>query len=124
MNPVHHQSVPTAPPKRPVCLRLQCKTHQPPSTGKELPCPPRERHEPTAARHQVRAARTSGALLSNASRKWQQGSAAAILLAAPPLPCWSPPWVMVRSPFLTQSVTVRRSRRSLLRVMITSPTLA
>src|SRR5215218_1415236 len=48
MNPVHHQSVPTAPPKRPVCLRLQCKTHQPPSTGKELPCPPRERHEPTA----------------------------------------------------------------------------
>ena len=34
-------------------------------------------------------------------------------------------WVMVqRSPFLTQSVAVRRSRRSLLRVMITSPTLA
>ena len=33
--------------------------------------------------------------------------------------------VMVhRSPFLTQSVAVRRSRRSLLRVMITSPTLA
>ena len=29
-----------------------------------------------------------------------------------------------RSPFLTQSVAVRRSRRSLLRVMITSPTLA
>ena len=39
-------------------------------------------------------------------------------------PCW-PMWVMVqRSPFLTQSVAVRRSRRSLLRVMITSPTLA
>ena len=36
-----------------------------------------------------------------------------------------PTWVMVqRSPFLTQSVAVRRSRRSLLRVMITSPTLA
>jgi hypothetical protein len=33
--------------------------------------------------------------------------------------------VMVqRSPFLTQSVPVRRSRRSLARVMITSPTLA
>ena len=33
--------------------------------------------------------------------------------------------VMVhRSPFLTQSVAVSRSRRSLLRVMITSPTLA
>ena len=33
--------------------------------------------------------------------------------------------VMVqRSPFLTQSVAVRRSRRLLLRVMITSPTLA
>ena len=31
-------------------------------------------------------------------------------------------WVMVqRSPFLTQSVAVSRSRRSLLRVMITSP---
>ena len=29
-----------------------------------------------------------------------------------------------RSPFLTQSVAVRRSRRSLLRVMIMSPTLA
>ena len=29
-----------------------------------------------------------------------------------------------RSPFLTQSVAVRRSRRSLLRVMIRSPTLA
>ena len=29
-----------------------------------------------------------------------------------------------RSPFLTQSVAVSRSRRSLLRVMITSPTLA
>ena len=29
-----------------------------------------------------------------------------------------------RSPFLTQSVAVRRSRRLLLRVMITSPTLA
>ena len=29
-----------------------------------------------------------------------------------------------RSPFFTQSVAVRRSRRSLLRVMITSPTLA
>ena len=29
-----------------------------------------------------------------------------------------------RSPFLTQSVAVRRSRRSLVRVMITSPTLA
>ena len=34
-------------------------------------------------------------------------------------------WVMVhRSPFLTQSVAESRSRRSLLRVMITSPTLA
>jgi hypothetical protein len=33
--------------------------------------------------------------------------------------------VMVqRSPFLTQSVAVGRSRRSLARVMITSPTLA
>ena len=29
-----------------------------------------------------------------------------------------------RSPFLTQSLALRRSRRSLLRVMITSPTLA
>ena len=32
--------------------------------------------------------------------------------------------IVQRSPFLTQSVAVRRSRRSLLRVMITSPTLA
>jgi hypothetical protein len=40
-------------------------------------------------------------------------------------PRW-PTWVMVqRSPFLTHSVVaVRRSRRSLARVMITSPTLA
>ena len=34
------------------------------------------------------------------------------------------PVMVHRSPFLTQSVAVRRSRRSLLRVMITSPTLA
>ena len=32
--------------------------------------------------------------------------------------------IVQRSPFFTQSVAVRRSRRSLLRVMITSPTLA
>jgi hypothetical protein len=44
-------------------------------------------------------------------------------------PAWQRPWrlmwVMVqRSPFFTHSVVLRRSRRSLLRVMITSPTLA
>ena len=32
--------------------------------------------------------------------------------------------IVQRSPFLTQSVAVRRSRLSLARVMITSPTLA
>ena len=34
------------------------------------------------------------------------------------------PVMVQRSPFLTQSVAVRRSRRSLLRVMTTSPALA
>src|SRR5215211_3245623 len=28
MNPVHHQSLPTAPPKKPVCPYLQCQAHQ------------------------------------------------------------------------------------------------
>ena len=39
-------------------------------------------------------------------------------------PCLPIRVMVQRSPFLTQSVAVRRSRRSLVRVMITSPTLA
>ena len=39
-------------------------------------------------------------------------------------PFWPIPVMVQRSPFFTQSVAVRRSRLSLARVMITSPTLA